>query len=262
MTTSSHQGQDGAEEIVIYSHSPILYWWPVWLYAAFCFVVTYCWHEPINPGGLKDVNVFPHPWLGVSFVFVFFFVLTFSNLKMQGPAPVIVVMAIALLIIGAEVAFGLDWMLRKFRLLFIYANEAFYAAVGIYLFAFWFIVVFIVDRMRSHHFKVGQIIEKDPFGGGKVIPDARHDRRAAAGRLHPAQDTGPVLSRNGHRRLHLHRRRRTTGVRQRGQAGRWQIRAYPGHDPQGQDVDVTAGVNPGRMAAAQRSTPPRAEFIW
>src|SRR5262249_44848755 len=73
----------GQNEIRIYSHSAIIYWWPVWLYAAFCWGATYVHHVSISPGG-KAVNVFPSPWLGFSFLCVFFFVVTFSNVKTQG----------------------------------------------------------------------------------------------------------------------------------------------------------------------------------
>jgi hypothetical protein len=152
------------DEVRIYSHSAIIYWWPVWLYAAFCWFATYVHHEPMNPGGLKIVNVFPSPWLGLSFLGVFFFVVTFSNVRMRGFYALLVVMAAALMVIGVHAAVGLGRIFGAFHLLFVYMNEAFYAAMAIFMFGLWFAVVFGVDRLTYYRFKPGQVSEEHRYG--------------------------------------------------------------------------------------------------
>lgn len=152
------------DEVRIYSHSAIIYWWPVWLYAAFCWLATYVHHETMNPGGLKTVNVFPSPWLGLSFLGVLFFVVTFSNVKMRGFYALLVMMAVALLVIGVHAAVGLGRIFGAFHLLFVYMNEAFYAAMAIFMFGLWFAVVFGVDRLTYYRFRPGQVSEEHRYG--------------------------------------------------------------------------------------------------
>jgi len=122
----------------------------------------------MNPGGLKTVNVFPSPWLGLSFLGVFFFVVTFSNVKMRGFYALLVMMAVALLIIGVHAAVGLDRIFGAFHLLFVYMNEAFYATMAIFMFGLWFTVVFAVDRLTFYRFRPGQVSEEHKYGYGQL----------------------------------------------------------------------------------------------
>jgi hypothetical protein len=159
----TNEAWEGGNEIRIYSHSAIIYWWPVWLYAAFCWVATYVHHVSITPGD-KTVNVFPSPWLGLSFLCVFFFVVIFSNVKVQGFYALLVTMAIALLVIGIHAVIGLDRIFGAFHLLFIYMNEAFYAAMAIVMFALWFGIVYGVDRMTYYRFRPGLVSVEHRYG--------------------------------------------------------------------------------------------------
>lgn len=169
-------------EIRVYSHSNIIYWWPVWAYSAFCWLATYVHHDQINPGGLKPVNVFPSPWLGISFLCVFFFVVTLSNVKLRGFYALLVIMAIALLIIGVHAVIGLDRIFGALHLLFVYMNEAFYAVTAVFMCGLWCGVVFGVDRMSYYRFTPGQVIEEHRFGqlpGVNLPTDGMTVRRMA-----------------------------------------------------------------------------------
>jgi hypothetical protein len=73
-------GSPRSGTVIIRTHSNLIYWWPVWLYAAFGWGVTWFQNVVIDPTGQKEVKVFPAPWLGLAFLGVLFFVLLFSNM--------------------------------------------------------------------------------------------------------------------------------------------------------------------------------------
>jgi hypothetical protein len=151
-------------EVVIYAHSPILYWWPVWLYGAFCWAATAVHHVNIDPSGQKVVTVFPNPWLGISYICVLFFVVTFSNIKARGLYALLVVLLLGLLALGINWAIGLTRLFDAAQLLEIYMNQAFFAVTTVFLFSLWITVVFGVDRLSYHRFTVGQVVEEHVLG--------------------------------------------------------------------------------------------------
>src|SRR6266478_4302009 len=91
-SVTDERNSKDSDEVVIYAHSPILYWWPVWLYGAFCWAATALHHVSIDPSGQKAVTVFPSPWLGISYLCVLFFVVIFSNIKARGLYALLVVL--------------------------------------------------------------------------------------------------------------------------------------------------------------------------
>jgi hypothetical protein len=159
------RGDEAApDEIRIYSHSNIIYWWPVWLYAAVCWFMTWMYHIKINPDGLKEVNVFPEPWLGFSFLCVFFFVVTFSNLKVRGIFAALVLLIAALVVVLIYFAGGFTRIFGALHLLYIFMNEAFYAVVAIFLFTIWVVVVYGVDHLMYYRIKPGLVSVEHRIG--------------------------------------------------------------------------------------------------
>jgi hypothetical protein len=164
MTTEDSNPRTIPDEIRIFAHSNILYWWPVWLYAAVCWIATWMHHIKIKPDGLKEVNVFPEPWLGFSFLCVFFFVVTFSNLKVRGIFAALVLLTATLVVVIVYFAGGLSEIFGALHLLYIYMNEAFYAAIATFLFTIWAIVVFGVDHLMYYRIKPGQLSVEHRIG--------------------------------------------------------------------------------------------------
>jgi hypothetical protein len=154
----------GESAILIYSHSGIIYWWPVWLYAAFCWAATALYNVEINPDGLRPVHVFRSPWLGISFLGVLFFVVTFSNMKTRGYHALLVLMSVVLVVVGVKELIGFGRVFDVFHLLVVYMNEAFYAAVFVFLFVLWGTVVFGVEHMTYYRFTRGQVAEINMMG--------------------------------------------------------------------------------------------------
>jgi hypothetical protein len=159
----------GEDVIRIYSHSNIIYWWPVWLYAAICWAATAFHHVDVNPDGLKAVKVFPSPWLGGSFLCVLFFVIVFSNIKTRGLHAVLVAMTLGLLAVAINWIIGLSRVFDAFNLLVIYMNEAFYGVTAVFLFILWLVVVFGVERLTYYRFTAGRVVEEHLFQTGTGV---------------------------------------------------------------------------------------------
>jgi hypothetical protein len=79
-----------APDIRIYSHSPLLYWWPVWVAGFLLALWTWADHfpPPLATDGLADqptVHIARSPLPGAIFVVTLLFTIVFSNVSLRGP---------------------------------------------------------------------------------------------------------------------------------------------------------------------------------
>src|SRR5205823_3538007 len=80
------------EELRIYSHSSLFYWWPVWLVGFILAFVTRIGGVHVMIG---DTAVWIHPSknLGVFYAVVLFLVILITNVTVRGLASVIVILS-------------------------------------------------------------------------------------------------------------------------------------------------------------------------
>lgn len=199
------------DKVVVYGHSNLFYWWPVW---AACFVLagwTYLdghqmaavprksetvgqvmiegYSEPrdaivappgkhfaLAPGSNKpaqaDMTVAGRNGPGVIFVLTLLVVAVVSTITLRGLLSVIAVIGI----VAVGLAFALlgwwDDVFRFFGGLDIRFNAAGYLALGIPLFAVWAVVTFVMDRQHYVIFEEGQILYVLDIGDGVKVVDA------------------------------------------------------------------------------------------
>jgi hypothetical protein len=169
-------GKATPTEITIYSHSPILYWWPVWLVGFALALATYldggrlaC----VPDGTVAEGNTLvapagrqldqPHerlaanPYLGTIFFLTFLVVFVSSNVQLRGLWEGIAILAIALVVVTiCELGLWgslVDW----FRLLHIHINLGGYVFVSACVLAAWLMSVFVFDRRTYAVFSPGQV---------------------------------------------------------------------------------------------------------
>lgn len=182
--------------IVVYGHSNLLYWWPVWLVSFVLAGVTYAeGHQmAVVPGGTvvehdqvvkgmpsrHDILVAPegkrfglareegqpatpgmtvssNNSLGVIFVATLVAVALASTILLRGLVSLVAIVALIALVVTFAL---LDWwndILLFLGGLDIRMNAAGYLAVGIPLFVAWLLVVFVYDRQHYVIFDSGQI---------------------------------------------------------------------------------------------------------
>jgi hypothetical protein len=197
--------------LVVYGHSNLFYWWPVWLVSFILAGVTYAeGHQMavVPPGtvverdrqvegvaGHRDVLIAPEGKsfslaraegqartpgmsvssnnnLGVVFVATILLVALSSTILLRGLVSVIiVVLMIALVIIFALLGWWNEILLFLGGL-DIRMNAAGYLGVGIPLFLAWLIVVFLYDRATYIIFDQGQIRYVHEVGDAEVALQA------------------------------------------------------------------------------------------
>jgi len=159
-------------EVTIYSHSGIVYWWPVWLVGFLFALLTYLQGVHTQLG---DVEVIIHPSksIGVIFTLVFLLVILMTHMTVRGAASVTVV--VALIAIAIFLAY-MDWwepLLHALGKLAIYMNLGFYVFFSASVFLVWALAVFIFDRLEYWVVRPGQLVHHQVFGGGEQSYDTR-----------------------------------------------------------------------------------------
>lgn len=160
-------------ELILVSHSPLVYWWPVWVVGYVMYGLTWWYGEPLVVGG-EAVRVHPGSSLGVLFFLVLFLVVVISNISLRGYASGMVVMAI----ITVVVVFAyLDWwgaILGWFGDLNVYLNQGAYFWFSTLMLLVWVLSVFVVDRFTYWRIKPGQITRESIFGAASRSYDTEN----------------------------------------------------------------------------------------
>lgn len=160
-------------EIRIYSHSPIFYWWPVWLFGF--FMAFWTW---IN-GGSVDLDdnsraiVLTDSTFGMIFVLLLSLVIFVTNVMLRGTLSVIAILSLALLAVVFAVLGWWDDILGAIPHVSIHANAGFYLVFSAILFLIWAAMLFVFDKFRSWRIRPGQMTEQRVIGQSERSYDTR-----------------------------------------------------------------------------------------
>jgi hypothetical protein len=178
-------------DIKIYSHSLILYWWPVWVVGFLMALLTYLdggrlayvpagTHvegnrlvAPAGGGALEppQERVAHNPYLGTWFFLTLLVVFVCSSVQMRGLWEWVSILAIAFVITLGSL-YGLwDTVLDWLRLLHIRINLAGYLFLATWMFAIWAVSVFVFDRRTYIIFSSGQVRVRDMIGQAEKVYD-------------------------------------------------------------------------------------------
>ncbi|MGE3821375.1 MAG: hypothetical protein AB7I30_18345, partial [Isosphaeraceae bacterium] len=86
---------DPHPEVIVYSHSPLFFWWPVWVVGFIMAGITY-WVGQSHQVGNDRVWFYPSSNLGVIFFLTLFLVILISNVTVRGLASAVVVLSAVL----------------------------------------------------------------------------------------------------------------------------------------------------------------------
>lgn len=180
----------GPGDIVIYSHSPILYWWPIWVAGFLMALLTY-WDGGamayLPPGTEMVGNTLvvpegtplerPHermaqdPYLGTWFFIIVLLVFLLSNVQLRGLWEWITLLSIGL---GVTLLSWLGWWTKVFdlfNLLHIHINLAGYLFIAMWVLTVWVLSVFFFDRRTYVVFSSGQVRIRDEIGEAEKTYD-------------------------------------------------------------------------------------------
>ena len=154
------------EGIIFYSHSQIIYYWPIWLGA---FLVSDL--AIFGIGEEIKVNEVVHSFAPSQFTMLHLIVtglvIFFTTVNLRGVWAIV----FAVTALAAGLTLGvLDWwgpLLKRLGNIELYVNSDFYRALGAVVFLPWLFVVFIFDLRRYFHFQPSQITMVREIGEGE-----------------------------------------------------------------------------------------------
>lgn len=177
-------------DLKVYSHSPLLYWWPVWIVGFFMALWTWLdnYHMALVPENtLVQANQLIAPegeilqspsvhmarsrWPGVIFTLTLLLVVVFSHVWLRGPWGLFFAASVAAVIFLAS---WLDWwdpLYRWLRLLHVHINLGGYLVISAVLFVAWALTIFVFDRRTYMIFSVGQVRIRDELGDQEKVFD-------------------------------------------------------------------------------------------
>lgn len=189
------------QEIVIYGHTALFYWWPVWFFG-YVFALLTWWGDTraaivpsqseydqatstikvLDSKGKKELNkvdaaigengqfrerMSVTSTYGILYVFILLLVILITTVPLRGVSSLVVIVTIALIIVSISALGWWDVILNAIGRLRIHMNMGFYVFSSTALFLIWAAVFFVYDRMNYWRVTPGQITHKIIFGGGE-----------------------------------------------------------------------------------------------
>jgi len=156
----------GAQEVVIISHSPLVYWWPAWVLSYILAALTWLRGTQVSIGAAPSELFLANSNAHIVFTVVLVLLILFTNVKMRG---IYSVTFVAVILFFTVLFAWLDWWQFIFRWLpyfSLHINLGFYLFFGTSLLIVWLLAFFLFDRLTYWRVRPGQIIEERVIGGG------------------------------------------------------------------------------------------------
>lgn len=162
-----------SQSLVIYSHSNLFYWWPIWAVSYLLAVITSMAGHDFQVGNFQ-VRVHPSNNLGIFFVFTLVMVVLISNITVRGLASALVIVAVALVMV-LFAYFGLwDDIFGFVGSLTIYINQGAYFWIATSMLLIWLFAFFVFDRLTYWRVTHGQVTEVHVFGASSKAFDTEN----------------------------------------------------------------------------------------
>ncbi|OYW77746.1 MAG: hypothetical protein B7Z37_02330 [Verrucomicrobia bacterium 12-59-8] len=165
---TEHQHSHAPSSIRIYSHSSLLFWWPVWVVGYVMAALTY-WHgkaQHLEATGQVLEWVHPGNNLGVIYFLTLFLIIMITNFSVRGLASGMVIMGGALLTVILAYVGWWDEVFQWFENLTIHLTMGAYFWFSTLMFITWVLTVFGFDRLSYWEVRPGQLTHKMLFGSG------------------------------------------------------------------------------------------------
>lgn len=159
--------------VIIYSHSSLFYWWPVWFVGFILAGLSYFAGVVFVADDGRIEKIHPNSGVGITFIAVLLLVIVFTNIKFRGIYSVTLILVAAF----AFVLFGwlgwLDDIVKAIPELSIYMSGGFYLWLSTGLFLIWALAFFLFDRISYWRVRPGQMTREQLIGGGEQSFDVR-----------------------------------------------------------------------------------------
>jgi hypothetical protein len=152
-----------SQQIIIYGHSRMLYWWPVWVVGYVMALLT--WLHPVQVQIGSTSNFFsPGNNMGVLYCVLLLLVVLFTSTNLRGMLSTVVVLCIAFIVLLFAHLKWWDSILNWFGDQSVHLNLGFYLFFSTALLVFWVLVVFIFDHLSFWRVRPGQLTHETLLG--------------------------------------------------------------------------------------------------
>jgi hypothetical protein len=150
------------QEITIYSHSTLLYWWPAWAFG-FLFALLNAGQEQFltTAEGSR-----PSSALGLTYVLILLLLIVFTNVRLRGLNSVVVLLTLAFITVLLVWLGWWDDIAKLIPYLWVHRNTGFYLVFSTGLLIIWLMMFFVFDRLTYWRVRPGQMTEERLIGGG------------------------------------------------------------------------------------------------
>src|SRR5262249_41506960 len=179
---------DRPREVVVLSHSPLFYWWPVWVVGFLMAALSYWqgYQVAFVPPGTKaergmEVKAVEQPRLrmtqsnnpGIIWAVTFFLVILITHVTLRGIWSVVVIIVIGFGSVLLAVFGFWDMIFRAVQLLDIHLTAFSYLLISLFLFVIWLVTFLFLDRLQYMIFTRGRVRVRKVIGEGEKVYDTR-----------------------------------------------------------------------------------------
>jgi hypothetical protein len=168
------------EEVILVSHSNLLYWWPAWAMGYVVALFSYLQGTGGAQPGQSITNVHTSNNPGLLFIALIIGLIVFTNAKLRGIYSVLTLISAAFVVVLFAWLGWWDSILSIIPQLSAKANVGFYLVFSTALLVVWALGFFIFDRISYWRVRPGQFTQMSLVGGGSKNYDTqgmRFERR-------------------------------------------------------------------------------------
>lgn len=158
-------------ELRIYSHSNLLYWWPVWAVGYLMAFLTWLHGQPVTFSDGHAELVADDRWMGLVFTIVLFMVIFMTNVMFRGVSSVVAILAVLFIVLLFAYLHWWDSIIAMLPHLSVHMNLGFYIFFSTLIFLMWAISVFVYDRLSYYVVRPGQIVSDQVIGAAQKSYD-------------------------------------------------------------------------------------------
>lgn len=150
------------QEITVYGHSTLFYWWPAWVFGFFI--------AALNAGQEKFLATAPGSQpssaLGLTYLATLLLLIVFTNVRLRGINSVVALLSVGFIAVLLAWLGWWDDIARLIPYLSVHMNTGFYVVFSTGLLIIWLLMFFVFDRLTYWRIRPGQMTEEKLIGGG------------------------------------------------------------------------------------------------
>jgi hypothetical protein len=150
-------------QVIIYGHSWLLYWWPVWVVGYVMALLT--WLNPVRVQiDNSTVEFYSRTSLGVIYALVVAVTILVTNTYMRGLVSLVVVLVVCFLVLLFAYFGWWHDIFRWFGGRPVYMDLGFYVFFSTALLILWLLTVFVFDHLSFWRVRPGQVTREYVLG--------------------------------------------------------------------------------------------------